>query len=673
MRRLTSGLRSGVRSVQQAGRRMASTGTDAGRRFAAGFSNPLKGLGTKLDGLRTKMQGLGAAGAVIGGGAAIGATRFIKDATAAYNEQAQAVAKVQNGILSTGGAAKLTLQELTAEASRLQSSTLFGDEEILNSATAQLLTFTNLAGENFTRTQAIALDLASKLDGDLKGASIQLGKALNDPVANLSALSRSGIQFSESQKNVIKSLAQSGRLADAQGVILTELERQYGGTAAAAAAAGTGGMRQLANDLGDLKEEVGAVIVAALRPLSSFLRGLVERYKALSPNVRAFIAVTVGVTTAITALVPVIGALSLVMTPIALKIAAVVAVVAALAAGAMLIIKNWEPIKAFFARMWAAVKIAFFDGTAALLSAVAGLTSVIPGIGEATANALGKAVAASKEARQEFAELSATQPEFVGMGEVFDDLSGKAKAMAGSIGSVPSAPMTNLGSATEEAGKKASRTAQAFKRLYEVAIPNGVREIGVRGADAVRVPQAVEQIEAPAPPQDVVERWLEFRVSLRRTFTEVLPQAVGQFAGAVGQSFGKLLTFSQGVKDTLLQIGGAVRQMVADIIAQLAKVALIKGISALVPGFGGLFGSAIPALATGGIVTRPSLIMAGEGREAEAVLPLSRLSSMLNASNGGGVGSFSAQTRISLGELITEVVYHDRANGGALRSYIQGG
>ena len=85
-------------------------------------------------------------------------------------------------------------------ATNLQNKTLFGDEVILKDATAQLLTFTNITGENFGRTQEAALDLATRLDGDLKSASIQLGKALNDPVANLSALSRSGIQFSEDQK-----------------------------------------------------------------------------------------------------------------------------------------------------------------------------------------------------------------------------------------------------------------------------------------------------------------------------------------------------------------------------------------------------------------------------------------------------------------------------------------
>ncbi len=45
----------------------------------------------------------------------------------------------------------------------------------------------------------------------------------------------------------------------------------------------------------------------------------------------------------------------------------------------------------------------------------------------------------------------------------------------------------------------------------------------------------------------------------------------------------------------------------------------------------------IPGLASGGIVTGPTLALIGEGRESEAVLPLSKLNSMLqNNSNGNG-------------------------------------
>lgn len=209
----------------------------------------------------------------------------------AFRDQAKAVAQVEQGLKSTGNAAGKTLQELTDMATDLQKKTLFGDEDILQNATAQLLTFTNIAGQQFDRTQKAALDLATRLDGDLKSASIQLGKALNDPIANLSALSRSGIQFSKEQKDLIKTLAETGELAKAQGIILDELEKQYGGSAEAAAAA-DGGITQLQNAIGDLGEEFGKLLTQNLRPFIKRLMSIIEGFQGLDEGVkRAIVAI----------------------------------------------------------------------------------------------------------------------------------------------------------------------------------------------------------------------------------------------------------------------------------------------------------------------------------------------------------------------------------------------
>lgn len=226
--------------------------------------------------------------------AALGVT-----AVQAFDKQAKAIAQVEAGLKATGGAVGFTSKQLQTMASDLQKTTLFGDEEILQGATAQLLTFTNIAGDQFARTQKAALDLATRLDGDLKGASIQLGKALNDPVANLSALSRSGIQFSEDQKKVIKSLTDTGRLAEAQTLILDELERQYGGSAEAAAKAGTGGIKQLQNAFSDLQEEFGKIIMDFLPPIIDGFKRVVQSFANMSDGTKKMIVVVSGIAAAL--------------------------------------------------------------------------------------------------------------------------------------------------------------------------------------------------------------------------------------------------------------------------------------------------------------------------------------------------------------------------------------
>lgn len=241
-------------------------------------NNRVSELKSRYNNVQTSMQGMNnglfSQNGIIGkvrtsyfaaAGALYGFIAGIKSAITSYKEEEKAIKKVQQSIISTSGAAGLSLSELRNEASRLQNETIFGDETILNDATAQLLTFTNIAGDNFKRAQVAAMDLSTVLDGDLKASSILLGKALNDPVQGLTYLRRVGISFTESQIATIKSLAETNHLAEAQTLILDELAKQYGGQAKAAAA-GAGALDQAKNTISDLGETVGKYLITAFYP-----------------------------------------------------------------------------------------------------------------------------------------------------------------------------------------------------------------------------------------------------------------------------------------------------------------------------------------------------------------------------------------------------------------------
>jgi len=96
---------------------------------------------------------------------------------------------------------------------------------------------------------------------DLKSAAVQVGTALNDPILGVSALARSGIQFSEDQKKMIKSLVDTGKHAEAQRVILKELESQFGGAAKAGAQGLGGALSQLGNAFGDMLETLAKITI----------------------------------------------------------------------------------------------------------------------------------------------------------------------------------------------------------------------------------------------------------------------------------------------------------------------------------------------------------------------------------------------------------------------------
>ena len=108
----------------------------------------------------------------------------------------------------------------------------------------------------------------------LKSATILVGKALNDPLKGLSALTRVGIQFTEQQKAQIKTYSELGDSEKAQGVILGELNTQYGAFAEAIRHTHEGRMMALNSAVGTLSEEFGKALAPALAGITEKLISL---------------------------------------------------------------------------------------------------------------------------------------------------------------------------------------------------------------------------------------------------------------------------------------------------------------------------------------------------------------------------------------------------------------
>lgn len=213
-------------------------------------------------------------GSVIGGlAAALAGGVFFQAVIRNTIESESALAQLNATIKSTGGAAGLSSDEVVKMAQGLQKVTTFGDDAIISMA-SQLLTFDKIGGESVPRATEAILDLATKMNGDLKGAALQVGKALNDPVQGINALTRSGVSFSEAQKDVIKSLVETGDVAGAQAVILSTLEGQMGGSARAARETFGGAVTALQNAFGDLLEGSGGNLNDAREGVESLTKAL---------------------------------------------------------------------------------------------------------------------------------------------------------------------------------------------------------------------------------------------------------------------------------------------------------------------------------------------------------------------------------------------------------------
>lgn len=282
-----------------------------------------------------------------------------------FDQQAKAQAGVRAAVLSTGGAAGKSADELFRMASGLQRVTTYGDEEILKGVTTPLLTFTKVAGPALERAQMAVLDISTAMGTDMRSNAVQVGKALNDPIKGLSGLSRAGIQFSDDQKEVIKSLVATGDVAAAQSLILDELESQFGGQATAAARVGLGPMQQLGNAIGDVKEQLGEQIVGFLPELLVSVQKGVDWFARLSPEVKKNIVLFGGLAAVGGPILALLGAAAIGVSALSTALVSmgalllanpIIALIAAVAGGAYLIYRNWEGISGWFAGLWSNVK-----------------------------------------------------------------------------------------------------------------------------------------------------------------------------------------------------------------------------------------------------------------------------------------------------------------------------
>lgn len=188
---------------------------------------------------------------------------FLNQSIQEYIKQAQAEWMVEKALVNTKRAAEMTLDELKKIASEVQQSSKYGDDYFLQNVTLQLLRFSNISGDVFKRTQQAALDVAAVMDGDLKGATVMLGRALENPLRGMTLLRRQGIEFNTEQQNHIATLVKQNKVQEAQAYILSVIESKYKGQAKAQSEA-AGGLYQLSNAWGDLKESVGQLFAPLL-------------------------------------------------------------------------------------------------------------------------------------------------------------------------------------------------------------------------------------------------------------------------------------------------------------------------------------------------------------------------------------------------------------------------
>jgi hypothetical protein len=244
-----------------------------------------------------------------------GAVNILSRSLRVLGERQADAAALENGLRKIGGT-RSDLRQLQQVADQLGKQTLFNQEDF-DRGFALLTSFQSIAIGSYERVAKAAADVAQVTKQDVNSSLLQLAKALQDPEKGLTALARSGTQFTEAQKDLIKSLVESGKQAEAQDYILREIEKQYGNAAAAAGSAGyAGAVDSLQESFRDFQERLATgvepAVIGTLKALTD-LFDLVSKIPKPVGNaalaIGAVATAVIGLRAAIVAVLPVAKAL----------------------------------------------------------------------------------------------------------------------------------------------------------------------------------------------------------------------------------------------------------------------------------------------------------------------------------------------------------------------------
>lgn len=247
---------------------------------AAILTGPFGGISSRLSFLSSGFASAGAA--ATGFAVAISAaTAFLTFGSRALTETEQQLFKLEALLKSTGNASGFTAKQLDEMAREIGFATLASAEGI-REAQGVLLTFKTVQGPIFEEAIRLSQDLAAVMGTDAKNSALQLGKALEDPATGLTALKRSGVSFTDSEREMIKAMQEAGDVADAQRLILKKLADQVGGAGAGEAGGLAGKIDTLSQSFRELAEAG-----AQASGINNLLGDLADKFSEAAQNITA--------------------------------------------------------------------------------------------------------------------------------------------------------------------------------------------------------------------------------------------------------------------------------------------------------------------------------------------------------------------------------------------------
>lgn len=218
------------------------------------FDGPMGGVASRISSVGSLVSGTSLA--VVGFGAAVAATALIMATAVSAGENMERQLYKQEAVLNaTGYAAGFNAEQLDKMARNSAYATLASVKD-MREAQNVMLTFKSVQGDVYKEAVTLTQDLAVVMGGTAASNAKMLGKALQDPVTGLSAMSKAGVTFSTAQKDMVKDMVAAGNVAEAQRFILAELQGQVGGVGAGEAGGLSGSLDTLGQRFETLFEKI---------------------------------------------------------------------------------------------------------------------------------------------------------------------------------------------------------------------------------------------------------------------------------------------------------------------------------------------------------------------------------------------------------------------------------